>query len=554
MSQAHAKFDEDCKACHVRFDRTAQDRLCADCHKDVGQDLRAKTGLHGRMVPQSCKACHAEHKGRDVHIGAFDHQKFDHSTTAFVLRGGHVKVDCAKCHTAAKTYRVADRTCIACHRKDDKHKGSLGPKCADCHTEASWKEAKFDHSTTRFPLLGKHDGVKCDDCHKDGHYKDTPMACVACHRKDDHHKSQFGDRCDTCHAATDWKSIRFNHDTDTTYALLGRHRLVKCESCHTGNLYRDKLATACVECHRKDDKHQGSLGTNCANCHSERTWKEPNRFDHSKSDFPLLGSHAKVACADCHKSTMFKEAPLQCIGCHRKDDKHKGTLGEACQTCHDATKWTKTSFDHAKTVFPLLGKHQPVKCAACHKSFNYKEAPTDCFACHQADDKHRGQEGKACGSCHDTHGWTPAPSFDHGLTRFPLLGNHARVECKSCHAGPLFKSANISCNSCHAKDDKHKKTLGPLCEQCHNAKAWKAWDFDHDKRTRFPLDGKHVGLSCAACHTRPMETRVTASSQCVSCHVKDDVHDGSYGKTCQQCHVTSSFRNIKSRGANLKPG
>jgi hypothetical protein len=117
----------------------------------------------------------------------------------------------------------------------------------------------------------------------------------------------------------------------------------------------------------------------------------------------------------------------------------------------------------------------------------------------------------------------------------------------------LFKDASISCNACHAKDDKHKKSLGMQCEQCHNAKSWKAWDFDHDKRTRFPLDGKHVGLSCDACHNRPMETRVIASGQCASCHAKDDVHEGSYGKACQQCHVTSSFRSIKSRGANLKP-
>ena len=557
LSQAHARFDDDCKACHVRFDRNAQDRLCADCHKDVGQDLRARTGLHGRMPAQACKTCHTEHKGRDFRIGAFDRQKFDHSTTNFALHGGHLKVDCAKCHVAAaKSYRIADRSCIACHRKDDKHKGSLGPQCADCHTDLGWKQTKFDHSTTRFPLLGKHDAVKCEDCHKDGRYKETPMACVACHRKDDHHKAQFGDRCETCHASTDWKTQHFNHDTDTSYALLGRHRQVKCESCHTGNLYRDKLPTKCVECHRKDDKHQGSLGASCANCHSEQSWKEPNRFDHAKSDFPLLGSHAKVACADCHKSKMFKEAPLACIGCHRKDDAHKGTLGESCQDCHDATKWKKTTFDHAKTRFPLLGKHQPAKCEACHKSSaaDYRRTPTDCFACHQADDRHRGQEGKACGSCHDAHGWTPAPSFDHGLTRFPLLGNHAKVECKSCHVDVRFKDASIACYSCHATSDKHKRTLGIQCEQCHNAKSWKAWDFDHDKRTRFPLDGKHVGLSCDACHARPMETRVIASGQCASCHAKDDIHDGSYGKSCQQCHVTSSFRNIKSRGAPLKPG
>lgn len=555
LSQAHAKFDEDCKACHVRFDRNAQDRLCADCHKDVGQDLRSKSGLHGRMAQQACKTCHTEHKGREFPIAGFDKQKFDHSTTNFALHGAHGKVECAKCHLPptsadAKPYRIAVRTCVACHKKDDKHKGSLGPQCADCHTDVSWKEVKFDHSKTHFPLTGKHDDVKCVDCHKNGQYKDTPQACIACHKKDDKHKTQFGDRCDTCHSSSDWKTITFNHDTDTHYPLLGKHRVATCVSCHTGNLYRDKLATKCIDCHKKDDKHLGSLGDNCAGCHTERNWKEPSRFDHSKTDFPLLGKHGKVVCGDCHKSKMFKEAPRNCVGCHRKDDLHKGTLGDDCQTCHGASDWKKTTFDHAKTSFPLLGKHFPAKCAACHKTFNYKEAPTDCYGCHQADDKHRGQEGRACGKCHDAAGWRPTPNFDHELTRFPLLGKHSKVECKACHAGVLYKDASIACNSCHAKSDKHKKTLGTLCEQCHNAKSWKAWDFDHDKRTRFPLDGKHVGLSCDACHSRPMEGRVIASSQCVSCHVKDDVHDGSYGKSCQQCHVTSSFRTIKSRGAS----
>ena len=555
LSQPHAKFEEDCKTCHVRFDRNAQDRLCADCHKDVGADLRSRSGLHGHMTPQACKSCHTEHKGREFPIAGFDRQKFDHSTTNFALHGAHVKVDCAKCHVAtpgaaARSYRIASRDCVACHRKDDKHKGSLGPQCADCHTDAAWKDAKFDHSKTRFPLTGKHDTIKCDDCHKNGQYKDTPQACVACHKKDDHHKAQFGDRCDTCHSTSDWKSIKFNHDTDTHYVLAGKHRLVTCESCHTGNLYREKLATKCIECHKKDDKHQGSLGDNCATCHTERAWKEPSRFDHAKTDFPLLGKHAKVVCGDCHKDKMFREAPRSCVGCHKKDDRHKGTLGDDCQTCHGPSDWKKTSFDHAKTPFPLLGKHAHAQCDACHKSANYKEAPTDCYACHQADDKHRGQEGRACGKCHDATGWRPTPSFDHELTRFPLLGNHAKVECKACHAGVLFKDASIACSSCHAKNDKHKKTLGTLCEQCHNAKSWKAWDFDHDKRTRFPLDGKHVGLSCDACHSRPMEGRVIASSQCVSCHVKDDVHDGSYGKACQQCHVTTGFRTIKSRGAS----
>ena len=187
----------------------------------------------------------------------------------------------------------------------------------------------------------------------------------------------------------------------------------------------------------------------------------------------------------------------------------------------------------------------------CHKTTDYRKTPKDCFSCHEKDDKHQGQEGKACADCHDEKAWKPAPRFDHGLVPFPLLGKHAKVECKSCHADAKFKDARIACVACHAKDDKHRKTLGTLCEQCHNAKSWKAWTFDHDKRTRFPLDGKHEGVACSACHDKPFDGRVVTSSQCVACHARDDVHQGSYGRACQQCHVTSSFKSIRQRNGRV---
>ena len=621
LVQAHAKFDDDCQKCHVKFDRNAQNSRCVDCHKDIAQDLRSKTGFHARMKPQACRACHTDHKGREARIAEFDKTKFDHSATNFALHGGHQKVDCAKCHVPGKGFRVPAHDCNACHRKDDPHKGSLGPKCADCHNETNWKEARFDHDKTRFPLTGKHPDVKCADCHKNNQYKATPRECLACHKKDDKHKGQFGEKCETCHDAKSWKNINFDHDTDTRYALLGKHRSVTCESCHTGPLYKQKLPTACIDCHKKDDKHKGTLGERCADCHNERNWKEAAKFNHNKTAFPLLGKHSGVQCNDCHKSLLYKEAPKDCIGCHKKDDKHKGTSGEKCADCHSERNWKEVAkfnhnktafpllgkhadvkckdchqslmyreapkdclgchrkddkhkgslgekcadchnerdwkevskFDHDKTTFPLLGKHKKTECNACHKSTNYKEAPKDCYACHERDDKHDGQEGKNCGQCHVETDWKSVSKFDHGLTRFPLLGKHSSVECKMCHASARYKDAKLACIACHIKDDTHKRTLGPACEQCHNARTWKAWEFDHDKRTKFVLDGKHKGLICSACHTKPTEGRVTMSMQCLSCHTKDDVHDGSFGRQCQQCHVTSSFRTIRSRAGGSGP-
>lgn len=548
--KAHAKTENECNACHVRFDRVGQDAQCQICHKNVGQDLRQHRGLHGLQKPQSCRTCHTDHRGREARIVNIDKHTFDHALTDYALRGAHTKVDCEKCHLPAKKYRDAPTDCNACHRKDDVHKTSLGPKCADCHAVTSWKEAKFDHEKTHFPLVGKHVDTKCVDCHKDKVYKDTPRNCYACHKKDDDqkgHKSLFGEKCDSCHNTKLWKTIVFNHDLDTKYALRGKHRAVRCNDCHTGHLYKVKLSQTCNDCHRKDDKHKETLGKDCAACHAERDWKEKVRFDHAKTHFPLEGKHVDTACKDCHKSLVFKEAPSTCIACHRKDDKHKGSLGDACQQCHGERNWKQTRFDHAKTRFVLLGKHVKTECNACHKSINYKEAPKDCYSCHLKQDKHEGQEGRNCEQCHVESDWKTVPRFDHGLVRFPLLGKHAKVECKDCHKTARFKDAQRACLACHLKDDKHKKTLGVACEPCHNARTWKAWDFDHDKRSQYALDGKHKDVACAACHTKPMAGKVTAETRCYSCHAKNDVHDGSYGRRCEQCHVTTSFKTIRSR-------
>jgi len=547
LAAPHAKVEGDCQKCHVRFDRNAQDRLCMDCHKDVAQDMRSKARFHGRLPAQACRACHSEHKGRAFRLVQLDTATFDHAKTEFALRGGHAKPECSACHVPGKGYRLASRECAACHRKDDVHKGSLGARCADCHTENRWKEARFDHAKTRFPLTGKHESAKCEGCHKDTNYRETPQACFACHRADDKHKGRFADKCEACHGTLDWKTTHFNHDTDTKYPLVGRHRLAKCETCHAGNVYREKPPTACADCHRNDDKHKGTLGTDCARCHTERSWKEPAKFDHARTSFPLTGKHASVVCKSCHQTTLFKEVATTCVGCHRKDDVHKGTLGESCKDCHSDRDWKRPSFDHQKTAFPLRGKHELASCRACHATpSDYKQAPRDCIGCHQRDDRHEGQEGRACGSCHDERAWRPA-RFDHGLSRFPLLGLHARVECKACHPSARYKDAKRECVACHAKDDKHRRTLGTACDTCHNPRTWKAWDFDHDKRTRFVLDGKHASVTCAACHTKPAEDKVETPSQCIACHAKNDVHEGSYGRQCQQCHVTSSFRTIRAR-------
>ena len=554
--EGHARDEADCRKCHVRFDRAAQDRLCVDCHKEVGQDLRQRTGLHSRTTPQPCRTCHTDHKGRDVPIAEFDHAKFDHARTDFLLRGAHARLECTKCHESGRKFRLAPQECADCHRKDDTHKGSLGAKCADCHAEVDWKQTRFDHGKTRFALTGRHRDAGCASCHKSSNYKEAPMSCVGCHRPDDErkgHKGGFGERCDSCHDARAWKPSPFNHDTDTKYALRGRHRAARCADCHTGPLYRERISAACADCHRKNDRHKGTLGPECGACHTERDWKETGRFDHARTAFALLGKHGDVRCAECHQSGVYKDAPTDCYSCHRKDDRHERTLGVLCRDCHEERDWKATTrFDHDRTRFALRNAHaaHKVPCRDCHADAKrYRDTPLECVSCHRKDDRHEGQVGAACATCHDDRDWKKA-RFDHRQARFALLGRHLTVACRDCHATPRYRDAARDCHGCHRKDDKHKATFGARCESCHNARAWGIWDYDHAARARYALDGAHARVACAQCHTAPAPRGRNAAaigSACVGCHRGDDPHDGAFGPGCNRCHATESWKRLRTR-------
>ncbi|MEQ1655920.1 MAG: cytochrome C, partial [Nitrospira sp.] len=90
--------------------------------------------------------------------------------------------------------------------------------------------------------------------------------------------------------------------------------------------------------------------------------------------------------------------------------------------------------------------------------------------------------------------------------------------------------------------------FGTQCETCHTARDWKLWDFDHDVRTKFKLDGGHKKVDCYDCHHKPMKGKLVTSNTCSSCHKNDDKHEGGFGPQCDQCHTTSLWKTIKPGG------
>jgi len=414
LIKGHEKYRESCNKCHAPFKRQAQTGLCLDCHDKVGADRKARQGFHGKnqiAKNRACRHCHTEHKGRDADITGLDPSTFNHEETDFELKGRHRSLVCGQCHKQGEVFRKAPGACIGCHRRDDRHKGRLGDNCVTCHNEKKWNEtAYFDHGKTSFALVDSHKKVGCEKCHAGEVYKGVPTTCNGCHNLQDVHKGAYGSKCQTCHRPLKWTDIRFDHEKDTKFPLRGRHKKVKCEGCHVSDLYNVKLSIACNGCHGAHDPHKGSLGPDCKTCHGESSWFEKVAFDHDLSRFPLIGLHAAVGCASCHRTKTYRDAPKRCVACHG-DDYHQGRIGSDCARCHTPNGWERWIFDHGREAhFELTGAHAAISCQACHKAnaSGKVTAPKSCTACHANDDAHRGSFGRACESCHSTKSFRPA--------------------------------------------------------------------------------------------------------------------------------------------------
>ena len=467
---------------------------CISCHEDYHK---------GQLGPE-CQSCHNVRDWKDA-------KQFDHSKTRYPLTGAHINVKCELCHKPdvpggpARFKDMNFATCKACHV--DPHHGEFKQACEECHTTASWKTLlsgfSFDHSKTKYPLVGKHATVNCISCHLSGDFK-KPLEfekCMGCH-KPDPHTGQFAARpmkgeCGECHKVDGWKPSLFEVKEHATskYPLEGKHAAVECDRCHIpagkDTVYKVKFA-ACLDCHK--DEHDGQFAAKpylnqCESCHVVADFHRSTFTiaKHRNSKYPLTGSHVAVPCMDCHKIGAggrtdkilpFHFSDRSCAACHT--DPHHGEFRErmerkradgtelGCEACHNTQSWGQVEgFDHSKTNFPLLGAHRAVTCDNCHKLQNgaktaqFKGTPTKCEGCHL--DAHGGQfatrdEITACANCHNEQRWVPS-TFDHEKkTRFPLKGGHVDVACDKCHmltkefgGKPVvfYKPTPINCEACH---------------------------------------------------------------------------------------------------------
>ena len=400
-------------------------------------------------------------------------------------------------------------------------------------------------------------------------------------------------------------------------ALEGSPHCAKCHDARHG-----LPAPRCLACHLALQQrlvaglglHAKPTHSDCKRCHVEHQgveydlvwWGKAGRqaLDHRDVGYALEGKHARLDCEACHQGRFQKRTwepgegvnaartylglPTACLACHK--DEHRGTRFAArdCVLCHTLEAWKPAPrFDHAKTGYPLTGRHTALACARCHavKATDGAGRPGDrkagapsreCASCHE--DVHGGKLGSACASCHSTADWrrVDRARFDHERTAYPLRGRHTTVACDACHAsGRPLRLAHGRCTDCHA--DAHLGQLAQRadqgrCESCHDVSGFApaAFPLEAHQKTRYPLEGAHLAVACDACHRRvaPQILRALpglrlalagergarptlqlrfAATRCADCH--RDAHAGELDRHvraggCESCHRVEAWRQV----------
>ena len=437
--------------------------------------------------------------------------------------------------------------CTKCHVLGDQVYNS---KCLDCHKEITnlINLGRGYHSSSEVK------GKDCWDCHSE------------------HHGRNF--------RIVNFDSKNFNHNK-TGFELTGAHKKVECSSCHTeknilNNELKKRTGTylgleeSCNSCHT--DFHQGTLSSNCSSCHNTEKFRPAGGFDHNKAAFKLIGAHKNVECIKCHpveerngkNFQKFKGIAFNsCSSCHK--DVHNGKFGLNCQNCHNENSFhqiNQSAFDHNKTNFPLIGKHNNVNCNDCHKTgLSTKPKHEKCVDCHK--DYHKGEFTvndiiKDCSSCHNEKGFSPSlfSIEQHNKSEFQLTGSHLAVPCAGCHHKDEswhFRNIGTGCIDCH--NNVHGQEISSMfmgnnnCSGCHSSINWSTISFEHDK-TGFILLGKHIEVSCGGCHYRGKNENdrvfkfASLEPNCLACH--KDYHYGQFNDSeCESCHTFNNWNPTK---------
>jgi len=168
--------------------------------------------------------------------------------------------------------------------------------------------------------------------------------------------------CQACHTAAGWSPAKspmeFDHDGQTDFPLRDSHKEPDCATCHLGLQFSEPQLAAgdCAACHV--DVHLGNLSPDCQACHRETSFDDLDGPGlHTRTAFPLTGSHLQITCETCHtddRGGAFTTLNSDCFACHEDNYRTAGVVDHIaggfptdCRQCHTTVTWTGgVPFDH----------------------------------------------------------------------------------------------------------------------------------------------------------------------------------------------------------------
>ncbi len=313
--------------------------------------------------------------------------------------------------------------------------------------------------------------------------------------------------------------------------------------------------------------HGKNFDIDCEECHSTEKWDidySKLKFNHSITDFELVGQHKSLDCRNCHTTIVFSEIDQQCSSCHT--DMHQNTVGNDCAQCHTSESWLVKDITeiHMLGRFPLVGAHKLANCEDCHSSSSkllFEPIGIECIDCHISDyqsakfpDHVAVGFSNDCQECHQVTdlAWSKA-NITHDF--FPLIGGHKISNCFDCHNQNTFEGLTQECYVCHQSDynsvtepNHVNNNFSTDCSECHTTNPnWRPASFtEHDNI--FQLVGAHklIENDCSKCHSTGYSN---TPSQCYDCHKNNydnttnpSHQSAGFGTNCESCHNSNAWQ------------
>ncbi len=434
-----------CASCHWSSAYKGTPNRCYDCHW-----IRRQDDLYRTLLGSECENCHRPTSWTAVN--------WNHAAqTGFPLNAPHSTLRCDQCHKS-KVFSGTPTDCNSCHAKDYQSArnpnhvaGGFPRPCESCHRpgDSTWHSARFDH-TAAFPLAGVHATQPCAACHKnrvvpgdaEGLQRVPPGRLHEVRQPEPRSRPDSGPPARPATSsrtrAGAWRSTRTpsGHSSARTRPRPARHATPR-PSIAASPRPASPATSRPISRHRirttppRASRQPATRATSSRIRRGTRGRSTTTRRSLSPASTP------RRRAATCHKNSVFKGTPRDCVGCHNadfqasKNPPHVAAgFSTSCETCHKYADpaWKGATFVH--TAFRLAGVHTTQACASCHKNSVFKGTPRDCVGCHNTDFQNSKNPAHVasgfpttCDTCHKfTDSTWQQGTFTNALRGLPARG------------------------------------------------------------------------------------------------------------------------------------